>query len=79
MRNSCKKLEQSVNLLKKNILSVVASVVDPKLFITDPDPTFQKVPVAEPTFFLMKYDFKGPKMAFQNISFKEYLNLVPGT
>jgi hypothetical protein len=24
----------------------------------------------------MKYDFKGPKMAFQNIIFKEYLNLV---
>jgi hypothetical protein len=28
-------------------------------------------------FFLTKYDFKGPKMAFQNIIFKEYLNLVP--
>jgi hypothetical protein len=25
---------------------------------------------------LMKYDFKGPKMAFQSIIFKEYLNLV---
>jgi hypothetical protein len=24
----------------------------------------------------MKFDFKGPKMAFQNIIFKEYLNLV---
>jgi hypothetical protein len=24
----------------------------------------------------MKYDFNGPKMAFQNIIFKEYLNLV---
>jgi hypothetical protein len=24
----------------------------------------------------MKYDLKGPKMAFQNILFKEYLNLV---
>jgi hypothetical protein len=24
----------------------------------------------------MKYDFKGPKMAFQNIIFKEYFNLV---
>jgi hypothetical protein len=24
----------------------------------------------------MKYDFKGPKMAFQNILFIEYLNLV---
>jgi hypothetical protein len=24
----------------------------------------------------MKYDFKGPKIAFQNIIFKEYLNLV---
>jgi hypothetical protein len=24
----------------------------------------------------MKYDFKGPKMAFQNIIFKEILNLV---
>jgi hypothetical protein len=23
----------------------------------------------------MKYDFKGPKMAFQNIIFKEYLSL----
>jgi hypothetical protein len=37
---------------------------------------FQTVPVSDPTFFLMKYDFKGPKMAFQNIIFKEYLNLV---
>jgi hypothetical protein len=25
---------------------------------------------------LAKYDFKGPKMAFQNIIFKEYLNLI---
>jgi hypothetical protein len=24
----------------------------------------------------MKYDFKGPKMALQDIIFKEYLNLV---
>jgi hypothetical protein len=24
----------------------------------------------------MKYDFKGPKIAFQNIIFKEYLNLI---
>jgi hypothetical protein len=24
----------------------------------------------------MKYDFKGPKKAFKNIIFKEYLNLV---
>jgi hypothetical protein len=24
----------------------------------------------------MKYDFKGPKMAFQHIIFREYLNLV---
>jgi hypothetical protein len=34
---------------------------------------FQKVPdpVSDPTFFLKKYDFKGPKMAFQNIIFKE--------
>jgi hypothetical protein len=37
---------------------------------------FQKVPVSETTFFLMKYDFKGPKLAFQNIILKEYLNLV---
>jgi hypothetical protein len=35
---------------------------------------FQKVPdsVSDPTFFLKKYDFKGPEMAFQNIIFKEY-------
>jgi hypothetical protein len=37
---------------------------------------FQKVPVSDPTFFLTKYDFKSPKMEFQNIIFKEYLNLV---
>jgi hypothetical protein len=37
---------------------------------------FQKVPVSDPTFFLTKYDFIGPKMAFQNIILKEYLNLV---
>jgi hypothetical protein len=39
---------------------------------------FQKVPdpVSDPAFFLKKYGFKGPKMAFQNIIFKEYLNLV---
>jgi hypothetical protein len=37
---------------------------------------FQKVSVSEPAFFLMKYDLKDPKMAFQNIIFKEYLNLV---
>jgi hypothetical protein len=36
---------------------------------------FQKVPVSDPTFSLTKYDFKGPKIAFQNIIFKEYLNL----
>jgi hypothetical protein len=36
----------------------------------------QKVLVSDPTFFLKKCDFKGPKMAFQNIIFKEYLNLV---
>jgi hypothetical protein len=36
---------------------------------------FQKVSVSGPTFFLTKYDFKGPKMEFQNIIFKEYLNL----
>jgi hypothetical protein len=36
---------------------------------------FQKVPVSDPAFFLTKYNFKGPKMAFQNINFKEYLNL----
>jgi hypothetical protein len=36
----------------------------------------QKNPVLDPAFFLTKYDFKGPKMAFQNIIFKEYLNLV---
>jgi hypothetical protein len=48
---------------------IFISVVDPKLFMTDPDPTFQGVPDPDPTFkkFLMKYDFKGPKMAFQNI------------
>jgi hypothetical protein len=32
---------------------------------------FQKVPVSDPTFFQTKYDFKGPKMALQNIVFKE--------
>jgi hypothetical protein len=32
---------------------------------------FQKVPVSDSTFFLTKYDFKGPKMALQNIDFKE--------
>jgi hypothetical protein len=32
---------------------------------------FQKVSVSDPTFFLTKYDFIGPKMAFQNIVFKE--------
>jgi hypothetical protein len=37
---------------------------------------FQKVPVSDPTFSLTKYDFKDPKMAFQNIIFKEYLNLI---
>jgi hypothetical protein len=37
---------------------------------------FQKVPVSDPTFFQKKYDFKGTKMAFKNIIFKEYLNLV---
>jgi hypothetical protein len=37
---------------------------------------FQKVPVSDPAFFLTKYDLKGPKMAFQNIIFKDYLNLV---
>jgi hypothetical protein len=39
--------------------------------------TFQKFPdlVSDPTFFLKKYDFKGPKMAFQNIIFKEYLHI----
>jgi hypothetical protein len=31
----------------------------------------QKVPVSDPTFFPTKHDFKGPKMAFQNIFFKE--------
>jgi hypothetical protein len=35
---------------------------------------FQKVPVSDPTFFMTKYDFEGPKMAFQNIIFKEFLN-----
>jgi hypothetical protein len=35
---------------------------------------FQKVPVSDPTFF--RPFFKGPKMAFQNIIFKEYLNSV---
>jgi hypothetical protein len=37
---------------------------------------FQKVPVSERTFFLLKYDFQDPKMAFQNIIFIEYLNLI---
>jgi hypothetical protein len=37
---------------------------------------FKKVPVSHATFFLTKYDFKGLKMAFQNIIFREYLNLV---
>jgi hypothetical protein len=39
---------------------------------------FQKVPdpVSDPTFFLKKHYFNGPKMAFQNIIFEEYLNLV---
>jgi hypothetical protein len=39
---------------------------------------FQNVPdpVSDPNFFLEKYDFKGPKMAFQNIILKQYLNLV---
>jgi hypothetical protein len=37
---------------------------------------FQKVPVSDPTFFLTKYDFKGPKIASQNIIFKGYLNLI---
>jgi hypothetical protein len=34
---------------------------------------FQKVPhpVSDPTFFLKKNDFKGPKMALQNIILKE--------
>jgi hypothetical protein len=36
----------------------------------------KKVPVSDPTFFLTKYDFKSPKMAFQNTNFKENLNLV---
>jgi hypothetical protein len=63
------------------------SVVDPKRFIADPNPTlmssgygsnFQKVShqVSDLAFFLKKYDFKGSKMTFQNIIFKEYLNLV---
>jgi hypothetical protein len=34
----------------------------------------QKSP--DPSFFLKKYDFEGPKMALQNIILKEYLNLV---
>jgi hypothetical protein len=40
--------------------------VDPKLFITDPDPTFQLVSdlVKDPSFSHKKYDFKGPKMVF---------------
>jgi hypothetical protein len=37
---------------------------------------FQKNPVSDPTFFLTKYDFKGSKMAFQNIILKENLNLI---
>jgi hypothetical protein len=34
--------------------------------------TFLKDPVSDTTFFLKKYDFKGLKMAFQNIICKEY-------
>jgi hypothetical protein len=39
---------------------------------------FKKIPdpVSDPTFFMKKYDFKGPKMAFKNIIFNEYLNLI---
>jgi hypothetical protein len=39
---------------------------------------FQKIPdpVSDPTFFLKKYDFAFPKMAFQNIIFKEYFNEI---
>jgi hypothetical protein len=39
---------------------------------------FQKVPdpVSDPNFFLKKYDFKGLQMAFQNIIFKKFSNLV---
>jgi hypothetical protein len=53
----------------------MSSDPDPDPF-PDPDSFIQKVPVSDPTFFLTKYDFKGPKLAFQNIIFKEYLNLV---
>jgi hypothetical protein len=62
--------------------------VDPKFFITDPDldPTFQWVPDPDPIFKKFRFRnrpfswwnmiFKGPKMAFQNIIFKESLNVV---
>jgi hypothetical protein len=52
------------------MILVTTSVVDPKLFITDPDP--------DPTFkkFRTKYDLKGAKMAIQNIIFKEYFTKI---
>jgi hypothetical protein len=33
-----------------NTVGTGTSVVDPKLFVTDPDPTFQRVPDLDPTF-----------------------------
>jgi hypothetical protein len=78
-------LQFLIIIFEDNYISLFgSSVVDPKVFITDLDPTFQssgsgsylkKFLVSEPTFSLMKYDFKGSKMAFQSIPFKEYLNL----
>jgi hypothetical protein len=59
------------------IIEFTTIVVDPKLIVTDPDPTFQRVtdpdqtfdskvpdPLSDPTFFLKKYYFESPKMAF---------------
>jgi hypothetical protein len=64
-----------------------SSVVDPKPYYGSgydfsmsfgSGPDFQKVqdPVSEPAFLLMKNDVIGPKMTFQYIIFKEYLNLL---
>jgi hypothetical protein len=52
-------------------VTIVNSVVDPKLFVTDPDPTFQgvsdpdqtskKFPGSDPKYllFLRNHDFRG--------------------
>jgi hypothetical protein len=57
----------------------ITSFVDPKLFVTDPDPTFQRVSDPDPNLkssgsgfgsdpkyllFLQNYDFNGLLMAF---------------